>query len=52
MAAVQQKKTGFSLASLGIAVLCFGYFAAYIPYSMMTKMITKKETMKTKKRQI
>ena len=28
-----------TLASLGIAALCFGYFAAYIPYSMMTKMI-------------
>ncbi len=29
------------LASFGIAALCFGYFASYIPYSMMTKMITK-----------
>ncbi len=29
------------LASLGIAALCFGYFAAYVPYSTMTKMITK-----------
>ncbi len=29
------------LAVFGIAALCFGYFAAYIPYSMMTKMITK-----------
>lgn len=29
------------IASLGIALLCFGYFASYIPYSMMTKMITK-----------
>jgi len=29
------------LAVLGIAALCFGYFAAYVPYSMMTKMITK-----------
>lgn len=29
------------LASYGIAALCFGYFAAYVPYSMMTKMITK-----------
>lgn len=29
------------LASLGIAALCFGYFASYIPYSMMTKMITE-----------
>lgn len=29
------------LASLGIAALCFGYFAAYVPYSAMTKMATK-----------
>ncbi len=29
------------IASLGIAALCFGYFASYVPYSMMTKMITK-----------
>lgn len=29
------------LLALGIAALCFGYFAAYIPYSMLTKMITK-----------
>lgn len=29
------------LAALGIAALCFGYFASYVPYSMMTKMITK-----------
>lgn len=29
------------LASFGIVALCFGYFASYIPYSMMTKMITK-----------
>lgn len=29
------------LATFGIAALCFGYFASYIPYSMMTKMITK-----------
>jgi drug/metabolite transporter (DMT)-like permease len=29
------------LAVFGIAALCFGYFAAYVPYSMMTKMITK-----------
>jgi len=29
------------LAAFGIAALCFGYFAAYIPYSMMVKMITK-----------
>ncbi len=41
MTEVQQNKPGFSLASLGIAALCFGYFAAYIPYSMMTKMISK-----------
>jgi len=25
----------------GIAALCFGYFAAYIPYSMLTKMQTR-----------
>ena len=30
-----------NLGSLGIAALCFGYFASYVPYSMMTKMITK-----------
>ncbi len=29
------------LAAFGIAALCFGYFASYVPYSMMTKMITK-----------
>ena len=29
------------LAVFGIAALCFGYFASYVPYSMMTKMITK-----------
>lgn len=29
------------LATLGIAALCFGYFASYVPYSMMTKMISK-----------
>ncbi|MBI4211705.1 MAG: hypothetical protein HY540_03625 [Deltaproteobacteria bacterium] len=29
------------LGTLGIAGLCFGYFAAYVPYSMMTKMATK-----------
>jgi uncharacterized membrane protein YdcZ (DUF606 family) len=29
------------LAAFGIAALCFGYFATYVPYSMMTKMITK-----------
>lgn len=28
-------------AGLGIFALCFGYFAAYVPYSMMTKMATK-----------
>lgn len=28
------------VAACGIALLCFGYFAAYIPYSMMAKMIT------------
>ncbi len=29
------------LAVFGIAALCFGYFAAYVPYSMMTKMVTR-----------
>lgn len=29
------------LAAFGIAALCFGYFASYVPYSMMTKMLTK-----------
>lgn len=29
------------LAVFGIAALCFGYFASYVPYSMMTKMLTK-----------
>lgn len=29
------------LAAFGIAALCFGYFAAYVPYSTMVKMITK-----------
>lgn len=29
------------LAALGIAALCFGYGATYIPFSMMTKMITR-----------
>lgn len=28
------------LAVFGIAALCFGYFASYVPYSMMTKMLT------------
>lgn len=32
---------GKKLAAFGIAALCFGYFASYVPYSMMTKMITK-----------
>lgn len=35
-----KKNLDATLASLGIAALCFGYFASYIPYSMMTKMIT------------
>ncbi|MDP2599760.1 MAG: hypothetical protein Q8P84_03365 [Deltaproteobacteria bacterium] len=26
--------------SIGIAAFCFGYFASYIPYSMLTKMLT------------
>lgn len=34
------KSLGKQLAALGIAALCFGYFASYVPYSMMTKMIT------------
>lgn len=34
------KGLGKLLASLGIATLCFGYFASYVPYTMMTKMIT------------
>ncbi|MFH1653644.1 MAG: hypothetical protein ABIE74_06275 [Pseudomonadota bacterium] len=29
------------VAACGIAALCFGYFASYVPYSMMTKMVTK-----------
>src|SRR3989338_6263852 len=28
------------LAVFGIALFCFGYFASYVPYSMMTKMLT------------
>lgn len=28
------------LGTLGIALLCLGYFAAYIPYTMLTKMLT------------
>lgn len=27
-------------AGFGIAALCFGYFASYVPYAMMTKMLT------------
>lgn len=27
-------------AGAGIAALCLGYFASYVPYSMMTKMLT------------
>lgn len=34
-------KIGKKLAVFGIAALCFGYFASYLPYSMMTKMVTK-----------
>jgi uncharacterized membrane protein YdcZ (DUF606 family) len=29
------------VVELGIALLCFGYFAAYVPYSTLTKMISK-----------
>jgi len=36
-----QKTWKTRLAAFGIAALCFGYFASYVPYSMMTKMITK-----------
>jgi hypothetical protein len=32
---------GRRIAQLGIAALCFGYFASYIPYTMMTKVVTK-----------
>ncbi len=32
---------GKKLAVFGVAALCFGYFASYVPYSMMTKMVTK-----------
>lgn len=35
------KKLSAKFATFGIAALCFGYFASYIPYSMMTKMLTK-----------
>ena len=37
------ENTGFKqkLAALGIAALCFGYFASYVPFSLMTKMATK-----------
>ncbi len=34
------KKLAGPFAALGIGLLCFGYFASYVPYSMMTKMIT------------
>lgn len=37
----EKTSLGSKIASLGIFALCFGYFASYIPYSMMTKMITK-----------
>jgi hypothetical protein len=36
----QQTDTGL-YARFGIAALCFGYFAAYVPYGMLTKMLTK-----------
>jgi uncharacterized membrane protein YdcZ (DUF606 family) len=32
---------GKKMAVFGIAALCLGYFIAYIPYSMMTKMVTR-----------
>lgn len=28
------------LSGLGIAALCFGYFASYVPYTMLTKLVT------------
>ena len=34
------KKMHQQLLALGIFAFCFGYFAAYVPYSMLTKMIT------------
>lgn len=34
-----EKTLAERFAAFGIAALCFGYFASYIPYSMMTKMI-------------
>lgn len=34
------KTIGKTFAAAGIAALCFGYFASYVPYSMMTKMIS------------
>ncbi|MFH1829273.1 MAG: hypothetical protein ABH871_00655 [Pseudomonadota bacterium] len=37
----EQGSLAKKLATFGIAALCFGYFASYVPYSMMTKMITK-----------
>ncbi|MDO8643561.1 MAG: hypothetical protein Q7S00_01160 [bacterium] len=35
------KSSHFRFTSLGIFALCFGYFLFYIPFSMMTKMITR-----------
>jgi hypothetical protein len=32
---------GKFIGGLGIAALCFGYFASYVPYTMMTKLVTK-----------
>ncbi|MFA4873903.1 MAG: hypothetical protein WC956_02045 [bacterium] len=32
---------GRRIAAFGIAALCFGYFASYVPYTMMTKLVTK-----------
>lgn len=37
----ERSSLGTKLAAFGIAALCFGYFASYVPYSMMTKMVTK-----------
>lgn len=35
------EKSSSWVSNLGIALLCFGYFASYVPFTMMTKMITK-----------
>lgn len=35
-----RKRIARKFAAFGIAAFCFGYFASYVPYSMMTKMLT------------